>query len=334
MNSFVNSDSKMFSVVIPLYNKAHTIVKTITSVLTQTYTDFELIIVDDGSTDNSVALIKNTFNDCRIKLVCKTNEGVSATRNRGIIESSGDYICFLDADDEWLPHYLETIEMSIRDNTYIDMIHVPAFHRDVVNGWGSFWVAQKYVNKTCQIDVFESAYRLCAQTSGVTIRRSIIMRYMNEHDGVFFPDDMTYEEDMTCFYSIALNSNVFYIGKPLSIRNYNVRGQLVSIKRKQVLLDSQVKYLNYLYANYISIGKTNKGFESFFRYELRTRICSAIRNEMFDFFCTNININVIKNISEIEWKIYCSSISPKFKCYVSKLLRLKQHIKRNSVQFV
>lgn len=95
----------MISVVIPLYNKAHTIVNTLSTVINQIYTDFEIVIVNDGSTDNGVNTIVQHFSDPRIRIINQPNAGVSAARNRGVQESIYQYIAFLDADDEWHPDY-------------------------------------------------------------------------------------------------------------------------------------------------------------------------------------------------------------------------------------
>lgn len=97
----------MISVVIPLYNKEKQIAHTLQSVLNQTFQDFEIVIVDDGSTDGSIGEVKK-FTDPRIRLICQKNAGVSAARNRGIEEAKSDLIAFLDADDEWKPEYLAT----------------------------------------------------------------------------------------------------------------------------------------------------------------------------------------------------------------------------------
>mgnify|MGYP003369743700 CR=1 FL=1 len=101
-----------YSIVVPLYNKEKYIDKTIQSVLQQTEQDFELIVVDDGSTDNSASVVKKIQNP-KIRLIRKENGGVSSARNLGIRQSSGDNICFLDGDDTWEPFFLETISMLI-----------------------------------------------------------------------------------------------------------------------------------------------------------------------------------------------------------------------------
>jgi len=101
-----------FSIVIPLYNKEKFIGQAIESVLGQTISNFELIIVDDGSTDESVNIVKR-YTDIRIRLIEKKNEGVSVARNVGIKNAIAEYIAFLDADDEWLPDFLETIKNLI-----------------------------------------------------------------------------------------------------------------------------------------------------------------------------------------------------------------------------
>jgi len=98
----------MFSVVIPLYNKEQSVNNTIQSVLDQSFQEFEIVIVNDGSTDNSVGVVQG-INDQRIRLIQQENQGVSAARNKGIEEAKNEWIAFLDGDDLWENNHLEEI---------------------------------------------------------------------------------------------------------------------------------------------------------------------------------------------------------------------------------
>ena len=107
----------MFSVIIPLYNKALYVEKAVRSVWSQTYRDFELIIVDDGSTDGSLSVVESLCSElsqtdlkAKFNIVSQKNSGVSTARNNGVKSARYPYICFLDADDWWEPTFLA--EMS------------------------------------------------------------------------------------------------------------------------------------------------------------------------------------------------------------------------------
>jgi len=98
-----------FSVIIPLYNKAPYIEKALQSVLEQTFDDFEVIVVDDGSSDDSYSIAKSVLeaSEKPFKLIHQENAGVSTARNNGVAASHGEFICFLDGDDWWAPTFLE-----------------------------------------------------------------------------------------------------------------------------------------------------------------------------------------------------------------------------------
>lgn len=101
-----------FSVIIPLYNKENFVAATIDSVLAQSFSDFELIVVDDGSSDNSGQIVQS-YTDKRITYIRTENRGVSSARNLGIEKASADYITFLDADDLWKPDFLQEMHDAI-----------------------------------------------------------------------------------------------------------------------------------------------------------------------------------------------------------------------------
>ncbi len=106
--------SVLVSVIIPLYNKECSIKHTIESVLSQSYTNFELLVINDGSTDKSVEKVKE-IQDKRVVLIEQSNAGVSAARNEGIFKAKGEWILFLDADDLLLPEALKCLVTNIND---------------------------------------------------------------------------------------------------------------------------------------------------------------------------------------------------------------------------
>lgn len=111
------------TVVIPAYNAALYIAETIASVQQQTFTAWEVVVVDDGSTDNTAEIVKSFLTDTRIKLVSQKNKGVSAARNTGIKAAQGKYVAFLDADDCFLNNNLQLKYDAITKDTSIDFVY-------------------------------------------------------------------------------------------------------------------------------------------------------------------------------------------------------------------
>lgn len=103
----------LFSVVIPLYNKADTIERTLRSVQAQKCRDFELIVVNDGSTDNSLEVVRTLSNEIPLQIIDKPNGGVSSARNAGACAAKGRFIALLDGDDVWFPDHLERLKKAI-----------------------------------------------------------------------------------------------------------------------------------------------------------------------------------------------------------------------------
>lgn len=119
-------DKNLVSVIIPMYNSNDTIINSIKSVLKQTYKNYEIIIVDDGSTDNSYKIVEEFMQENnlekKIKLLSQENRGPSAARNKGISHSRGEYIAFLDADDIWVEEKLEKQIKLMSKNSNIALV--------------------------------------------------------------------------------------------------------------------------------------------------------------------------------------------------------------------
>lgn len=149
----MDNENPTVSVIIPTYNRAHLIGRSIQSVLDQTYRDFEIIVVDDGSTDNTENVVK-TFNDSRIRHIKhKDNRGGSAARNTGIKLAKGGYIAFQDSDDEWLPTKLEKQMKAFRKTSDEVGVVYTGFYRienNIKNYIPSSLIPKKegYIHKT------------------------------------------------------------------------------------------------------------------------------------------------------------------------------------------
>lgn len=135
-----------YSIIIPLYNKGEKIIRTIDSVLQQQYEDLEIVVVDDGSTDNGADYVK-AYQDSRIRYVWQANGGVSSARNRGISEAKGEWILLLDADDELLPGSLDVYEELMKKYPKAsvlvqrqDLYHSNGFLSKIIDGMCASYV--------------------------------------------------------------------------------------------------------------------------------------------------------------------------------------------------
>ena len=115
----------LVTVIIPVFNSSRTIIRCLESVINQTYSDIEIIVIDDGSTDDSIRLLRSYINDknCKnITILCQKNSGPSAARNNGITHAKGEYIAFLDSDDEWYPQKIEKQMNIFRANSNLVLL--------------------------------------------------------------------------------------------------------------------------------------------------------------------------------------------------------------------
>lgn len=124
MISAYNSIMPFFSVVIATYNRAGTLPRALDSLIAQTETDWEAIVVDDGSTDNTFDLVKSyCLKYQRIKYIFQSNRGPGLAKNAGILASSGLFVTFLDSDDEYKPEHLESRKRLLIENPKVGLLH-------------------------------------------------------------------------------------------------------------------------------------------------------------------------------------------------------------------
>jgi len=162
----------LFSVIIPVYNMEKFIKRAINSVLLQNIDNFELIVVDDGSTDEGAVVIEG-IDDPRIKLIKQPNKGVASARNTGVLNAKGEWVAFLDADDLWGTEHLSELKDLIKK--FPDAGMVCTSSREVINGGDTSFldIGHKEIHK--KIDYFKSASVQIGivHTSSVAIEKKI-----------------------------------------------------------------------------------------------------------------------------------------------------------------
>jgi glycosyltransferase involved in cell wall biosynthesis len=216
------------SIVIPLYNKANAIEETVLSVLDQTFSDFEIVIINDGSTDASLAVTEG-IEDSRINIYSTKNQGVSAARNYGITRAQADYIAFLDADDIWLPNHLEHLNTLLQKfpncglycSAYAkqyESIRTPAIFKNIPikNNW--MGIVDNY---------FESSLKnSLAWTSATMVPKSILEALNGFNESI----KLGAGEDTDLWIRIALQHPVAFCNSVTAIHNLQSENRISNSK--------------------------------------------------------------------------------------------------------
>ena len=217
------------SVVIPLYNKKEFIYRCLTSVLTQTYSNFEIIIVNDGSTDNSLEFIKSKFDSSKFNVFSQKNAGVSAARNKGVSLANYKWIAFLDADDYWHENFLQEIVKTIKKfpnaslcSTGYQFLSANHFKRAklCVSGAGDYRVIDNYFLSSCKGDLPITA-------SSVAINKEHFKAVER------FPEGWAMGEDIYLWMKMAINFQLVICMKTLV--TYDHSDENSATKKNQVL---------------------------------------------------------------------------------------------------
>jgi len=210
-----------FSIVIPLYNKEKHIARTIQSVLDQTWPYFEIVVVNDGSTDKSVEVVKN-FNDERLRIIHQPNSGVSVARNKGIEAAKYNWVAFLDGDDEWKAEFLKNV---------VDLINFYPKVNVFATGYEYFNVIEKGVSKPNlqsvpeigKHGVLENYFKSVYLGAPVITSSSSCFNKKILIDKGGFPDNIKRGEDLDLWFRIALSYPIVFLNKSLVIYNVGIQ---------------------------------------------------------------------------------------------------------------
>jgi glycosyltransferase involved in cell wall biosynthesis len=195
------------SIVMPLYNKETDVMRTINSVLSQSITDFELLVVNDGSTDKGPDMVR-AISDPRIRIVDQENQGVSVARNRGIAEANSALIAFLDADDEWEADYLETI-LRLRNKFPDCDVYATAYYFAREDGQRRNAILRGI--KSCEDEFRLDNYFEVAVQSEPPLWTSAVAVSKKAIDSVGgFPVGVTAGEDLLTWARLALRFSIAY----------------------------------------------------------------------------------------------------------------------------
>lgn len=215
------------SVIIPVYNAEASIAATVQSVLNQTYTDFELLIVDDESSDRSMEICQQ-FNDPRIRIFRQANRGPSSARNTGIRHATGNFIALLDSDDLWLPEKLEKHLQHLNQSPNVGISFSRTAFIDSVGNPLNYYQMPKLTGIT-------TSYLFCrnpiSNGSAPVIRRQVFadIRYEHEWQGeledCYFDPDLLRSEDIECWLRISIQTHWQVEGIPEALTLYRVNSE-------------------------------------------------------------------------------------------------------------
>lgn len=279
-----------FSVIIPLFNKEDYVFNTIKSVLNQTFTDFEIIVVNDGSTDSSYK-IASEINDPRIRLYSNNNKGLSYSRNYGVKKANAHFIAFLDADDLWTNNYLKCIksfiekhknEMAFATNNYT------WFHKKSPN-------LNAPTTKRQEPQLIENYFSF---GKNIFSYSSIVLHKSVFEDVGFFNETFNHgeEEDFTirCF----LKYNLVYTSEPKVFYLKNVKNQLTAPNknRKRILPDYETYTIN-------NSNKSLKKYVDFIHFKLLVLFKMEKNDALVNFYKQKINTSNLSLIKKIKYHL-------------------------------
>ena len=295
-----------FSVVIPLYNKDKHITRAINSVLNQSYRKFEIIVVDDGSTDSGVIEVKK-INDSRIRLVQQINLGVSSARNKGISLAKYNFVGFLDADDAWKPDFLETIYFLIKKYPEAGAF---ATAYEIINNVSKKSIPKSILNVPEGWEgIIDDYFRLALKSPLISASSVVIPKKIFNKVGLF-REELKRGEDLEMWCRIALDYDIAFSNKVCATYFQNADNR--ACNRKAVLSESFSNYAE----DILKIGRNAKNYSFYFEEYAIENIISKARyyineNRRKDARRLLFKYRYTKNNKKVWIKTFLLSLLPK-----------------------
>lgn len=321
--SFIMTD---FSIIIPVYNAEKTLIRCLDSIKTQTFSNYEVILIDDGSTDNSLSICKSyETNDHRLHVVSQKNSGPSAARNAGLTIATGQWICFVDSDDYIESNYLQNIyNKSIQD--IFDVIFI-SYNKIYNNSKQEAVVSSKSGDDNLDLFINLSEIDMYGYTWIKVFRREIIQKIKFDTSINLFEDEVfTCKVLQNCstvgiikqpIYNYNIGFSNSLIGK--THNDYCIKCEKVYSAWKELLKDS--KYEKYLYEskanNYVSkcyyyaFERNVPLKEFFFQLKNSSFFQEHTNNFKFDSYVKTNNYQ----------KLFIEKIKYQLKVYASKIFK-------------
>ena len=233
----------LFSIIIPTYNRAAFLPKAIESVLVQTYTDWELIVVDDGSTDETREVVSK-YNDERITYIYQENAERSAARNNGINHAKGDYVCFLDSDNVMLPNRLQLLSETI---TQTACYYTDIEYRNEETGASQIKIGRKYpfpMDVDMLIQDIIATPQLCCATE-----------ILRKHQ---FNPALSIGEDMELLFRITADYPLIYVPNQATVVEIEHEGRSVAFANKSNASEKELKTLKLMFSKSHPANKVSR----------------------------------------------------------------------------
>ena len=270
----IQFDTVKISVVIPLYNKCDSIHRSLQSVFSQIVQPLEIVVVNDGSTDGSEQLVSE-LNNPLVRLINQSNGGVSSARNKGIEVSHGDWLALLDADDEWFPDYLETIEKLNSDYPEANVLGTAYLLQDYKGNRKKiklnkipFHGEQGILNNYFEI---ASCSHPPLWTSAVVVKKEALLAVEG------FPVGIKSGEDLLTWAKLAVQNEIAYSLQPHSIFFLS---QAHEVSGTPVRLHDELDFVGQELINLTRIPGNNRSIKKYIShwYQMRTSVLLRINN--------------------------------------------------------